>query len=155
MSINRKHQLETELASLERLAAMSDAPANVAYRTEHELSMRYGWSERMAEIRRELRGMLNDLADKQVSPSQEHLARLRALPKDDNQSTGVVDCTPTWESVFPILLHGAMRDNVDSIAELMRMARIADGFVRLQYHDDRTVRDAVSVMLQYIYAGGQ
>lgn len=54
-TLNRKQELETELQNLERLAEMFDKFTNVIQRTPDELKMRYGWSERMIAICKELR----------------------------------------------------------------------------------------------------
>lgn len=42
---------------------------------------------------------------------------------------GVVDCTPTWESIVMIHAGAAANGNAGSISELQRMARLADAYV--------------------------
>lgn len=42
-----------------------------------------------------------------------------------------IDLTPTWESILPVLLESAAKGNQDSIEELKRMAKLADGYARL------------------------
>lgn len=53
--------------------------------------------------------------------------------KEDKKFVGTIDCTPTWESVLPVLLKGLESDKFEirqgTIVELTRMAKLANKYV--------------------------
>ncbi len=42
------------------------------------------------------------------------------------QELRVIDCTPTWEGIMPLLLEGVKQGIPASTEELMRLARMVD-----------------------------
>jgi len=42
---------------------------------------------------------------------------------------GMIDMTPTWAALIPLLVHGASLGNQVALAELMRLANFADSVI--------------------------
>lgn len=58
------------------------------------------------------------------------------MEKNKYEGKQTIDCTPTWEGILPLLLDLNQNDKLEvrktALAELNRMAKIADQYVLLQ-----------------------
>jgi hypothetical protein len=58
-----------------------------------------------------------------------HMVNIPGYDSAFRKPAGVIDCTPTWESIVMIHAGAAANGNEGAISELRRMARLADAYI--------------------------